>query len=455
MLTDTVSDVVDDRAERPPRRERREVVNNSAAAQSSAGAPPAAAPSPSLLTHPARIRVRTRAARPACRLTPKRTTPREGSRISPVQPRQVKAERRQSSKTATTNLKLNKMPAWEDYQHYAGLDWASDHHDLIVVNRAGRVESCLRLAHDAAGWARARAVLTQFGLPPVAVETNQGTVIELLLASGSTVYPVTPLSAKRYRERKAPSGVKDDQLDAWSLADALRVDGHGWKPLAPEDPLVAELRLICRDEIALIEQRTALVNGLRAALREYYPTALQAFEDWTREATWQFVLQFPTPAELVKAGRRRWEKFLHVHRLWRPGTAEARLALFADALSFCGGPALTKAKSLQAVSLCKVLLTLEAQLRLYRARIEELFAEHPDHDLFGSLPGAGGKLAPRLLAEIGQDRDRFEEANALQCYAGTAPVTVRSGKVIDHRFRRAANPVLRASVHLWVDLSRK
>lgn len=347
------------------------------------------------------------------------------------------------------------MPAWQDYPHFAGLDWASDHHDIIIVNRSGGVEQSLRFGHDADGWAQARALLAKFGSPPVAVETSQGAIIELLLQSGAPAYPVHPLRAKRYRERKAPSGVKDDQLDAWSLADALRVDGHGWKPLLAEDPLVAELRLICRDEIALIEQRTALVNGLRAALREYYPTALEAFEDWTKEAAWQFVLQFPTPAELVKAGKRRWEKFLHAHRLWRPQTAEQRLALFAKAQSFCGGPALTKAKSLQAVALAKVLITLEAQLRVYRTRIEELFAQHPDHDLFGSLPGAGDKLAPRLLAEIGQERERFEDASALQSYAGTAPVTVRSGQVTKHRFRQGANPILRASVHLWADLSRK
>jgi hypothetical protein len=171
--------------------------------------------------------------------------PHEGSRISAVQPRQVKAVRRQQrDKAATSNLKTTKMPTWEDYLHYAGLDWASDHHDLIVVNRAGRVEASLRFSHDQAGWVEAQALLTKCGLPPVAVETNQGTVIEMLLTSGSAVYPVQPLRAKAYRERKAPSGVKDDQLDAWSLADALRVDGHGWKPLAPEDPLGGVARVL-------------------------------------------------------------------------------------------------------------------------------------------------------------------------------------------------------------------
>ena len=63
------------------------------------------------------------------------------------------------------------------------------------------------------------------------------------------------------------------------------------------------------------------------------------------------------------------------------------------------------AKSMLALSLVKMLFALENQLSEYRKRIEELFESHPDHDLFGSLPGAGPKLAPRLLGEIGDDRD--------------------------------------------------
>jgi hypothetical protein len=43
------------------------------------------------------------------------------------------------------------------------------------------------------------------------------------------VYPLNPKSAKSNRERKAPSGVKDGQLDAWSFADALRVDAKAGK----------------------------------------------------------------------------------------------------------------------------------------------------------------------------------------------------------------------------------
>jgi hypothetical protein len=100
-------------------------------------------------------------------------------------------------------------------------------------------------------------------LDSFAVETSQGATVEQLLEAGMSVYPLNPKSAQAYRERKAPSGVKGDRLDAWSFADALRVDGQDWKALRPEEPLIKELRLLCRDEVALIEQRTAFIQQLR------------------------------------------------------------------------------------------------------------------------------------------------------------------------------------------------
>ncbi len=145
------------------------------------------------------------------------------------------------------------------------------------------------------------------------------------------VYPLNPKSAQAYRQRKAPSGVKDDRLDAWSFADALRMEGQHWKALWPEDPLIKELRLLCRDEVSLIEQRTAFVNQLRHALAEYYPSALEAFEDWSALAAWMFLQRFPTPQLLAQAGPRQWQKFLHSHRRWRTESGPRRMELFAHA----------------------------------------------------------------------------------------------------------------------------
>lgn len=353
----------------------------------------------------------------------------------------------------------SELPFAQRFKLFVGFDWASDHHDAVAVDAVGSIKLELTFDDTAEGWASLRKQLMQqvgpdLSLVAVAVETCQGPAVERLLEMGCCVYPVNPKAAKQYRERKSPMGDKGDRLDAWSMGDALRTDGHGWRSLKADDPLTQELRILCRDEIGLIQQRTALACQLQAALHEYYPAALEAFDDWTAVSSWAFVETFSTPQKLVKAGKRRWEKFLHVHRLARPETYERRMEIFARADQFAGPAAVTNAKSRLAVALAGQMRVLERQLQEYRQAIEALFAKHPDRDIFGSLPGAGDKLAPRLLSELGQQRDRFDDPQSLQCYSGTAPVTKKSGKSCRVQFRQGCNKILRTTVHLWVDHSR-
>jgi transposase len=359
-------------------------------------------------------------------------------------------EIKKNSIAAMNNSPDQQGDSWLEKRGFGGLDWATQKHYVVVVDPKGRVLEDFEMDHSALGWKKFRERIKPYGSIPFAIETSQGFVVEQLLEAGMEVYPLNPKSAQAYRQRKAPSGVKDDRLDGWSFADALRVDGQNWKPLRPEAPLIKELRLLCRDEVELIEERTALINKLRHALAEYYPIALEAFEDWGSISAWTFLQRFPTPQLLEKAGKRQWEKFLHSRRLWRNESGPRRMELFAKATEFCGSEATTKAKSMLALGLVKMLFALEDQLSDYRKRIEELFKSHPDHDLFGSLPGAGPKLAPRLLAEIGDDRQRFQgDVQNLQCLAGTAPVTKRSGKHWECHQRWACSKHLRYVLHLF------
>ena len=209
--------------------------------------------------------------------------------------------------------------------------------------------------------------------------------------SGVAVYPISPTRAKAYRQRKVPSGNKTDHVDAWSLADALRVDGHGWKALAKEDPLVAELRLLCRDEVALIEERTASSISSRAPcanITQRLWRPLKTGHCRARGPSWK-----PSPPRRLWYRLANWEKFLHTQHLARPQTYQKRMEIFARAAEFVSGQALARAKSRLAFARVRMLRVLQSQIDSYRAEIEKLFAEHPDHDLFGSLPGAGPKIA--------------------------------------------------------------
>ena len=346
------------------------------------------------------------------------------------------------------------MNPHEELSHFAGFDWAKDHHDIIIIDTKGRIVADFRIPHTVAGWRLWIEKTAAYPKLGVAIETSFGAAVEQLLESAPAVYPVNPLNAKRYRERKCSSGNKTDRHDAWALADALRMDGHAWRTLSAQDPLIAELRILCRDEVALIEERTALINQLQQALHEYYPTAEEAFDDWTSPGAWAFVEAFPCAAALKKAGKRRWDKFLHSHKLYRAQTYEKRIAAFERAGEWKVSAPLAAAKRLYAVARCQQLRVLHKQLETYRQRIAELFASHPDSGTFGSLPGAGGKLAPRLLSEIGSDRALYADTQGLQCMAGTAPVSYQSGQIHKVNMRRACNKNLRHAIYLFADKSR-
>ena len=348
------------------------------------------------------------------------------------------------------------MRPFSEHTHFAGFDWASDHHDVVVVDRQGIVAAQMRFDDTASGWSSFRERLQPFPALAVAIETSSGPTVDRLLDAGYTVYPVQPKAAKSYRVRMAPSGSKDDLLDARSLSDALRTDGHKWRALRPEDPLTLELRLLCRDEQALIEERTAKILQLQSALHDYFPAALEAFDDWALPSAWAFIEQFPTPAVLQAAGTKKWRNFLHAHRLARPDAYARRMEIFGRASQFTGSQPSIAAKSVLAVTLARLLTTLEARLKFYRERIQELYDKHPDKDWFGTLPIAqDGKTAPRLLAELGTDRERFDDAQALQCVAGTAPVRYQSGQIEKVYFRRACNKHFRFAIHWFAELSRK
>ena len=123
------------------------------------------------------------------------------------------------------------MKAYSELKHYGGLDWAKRQHQVYILDGQGQVVERFKFEHSGPGWAHFRERIQPYPDLGMAIETSSGAVVDQLLQSGVRVWAVHPQAAKAYRQRQAPSGVKDDDLDAWSLANALRTDGMDWRPL--------------------------------------------------------------------------------------------------------------------------------------------------------------------------------------------------------------------------------
>jgi transposase len=342
---------------------------------------------------------------------------------------------------------------------YCGIDWAEDHHDISLVDRDGTLLARRRIGDDAAGLAVLVELLAEHGdhpddLIPVAIETPRGLLVACLRATGRQVYPVNPMSVARYRDRHTVAGRKSDHGDSFVLANVLRTDIHAHRPLPADTELAQAIAVLARAQQDAVWDRTTAHNKLRSHLREYFPGFLAAFAPVSggilRPEARVILAAAPTPADaapltlaqlrglLKKAGRSRGID-----------TEATRLREAFRAPQMRQLPLVEQAMGRQALALLGQLnAACVAAADLERA-VTESFNLHPDAGIITSFPGLGALTGARVLAEIGDDRSRFQHAKGLKAYAGAAPITRASGKTKSVTRRRIKNNRLNAAGYSW------
>jgi transposase len=311
---------------------------------------------------------------------------------------------------------------------YVGLDWADTHHDVDVLNENGKHVGARRFSHSHEGLNDLKQFLLSFTSRPeelaCVLETTHGLLITSLLEAGIPVYPVNPKTINGLRK---VAGAKTDQIDARLLAKIGYFNLAELRRLEPDSSLVQELKTLTRDQDALIQMQTRLVNQLTACLKEYYPVALHLFTKLQQHSTLVFLQAYPTPQAAQAASSEEILATLREGRHTNPvGTASEiveelhRPYLIASSVT-------VRTKSRLMLSLAQQLLVVIEGIAGYEKEVRTLFLTHKDHEIWSSLPRAGSRLAPRLLAEWGDDRTRYADANSVQELAGTAPVPFQSG----------------------------
>ena len=313
---------------------------------------------------------------------------------------------------------------------FCGIDWADDHHDALSIDEQGRQLGSIRVAHSPEGLSQLDSSLERIAGPAgkdqlaCIVETTHGLLIAHLLEQGWAVYPVNPRTVER---RRAPSGAKTDTIDAYLLAKTGRADFPDLRRLNPDSEQIQEIKTLTRDQDALVHMQTRLVNQLTACLKAYYPVALELFSKLQQPSTLKFLRAYPTLQAARSASVEEVTALLQQGRY--PGARKAAQQMVEQLQQPClqANEVTTRTKSRLMLALVDQLEPLLKQIADYDKAIEHLFLMHADSELFQALPGAGLRLAPRLLAEMGDDRSRYESAGSLQALAGTSPVLFQSG----------------------------
>jgi hypothetical protein len=320
---------------------------------------------------------------------------------------------------------------------FLGDDWASDHHDVEVMDEAGRVLARKRLPEGPAGMSQlheliGRLVPGELGDEAevlAGIETDRGPWVAALIAAGYVVYPVNPLQASRFRERHGVSGAKSDGADAHMLADMVRTDSHQLRRAAGDSPLSEGIKVLARTHKTMIWERNRHVERLRHQLREYFPAALAAFgADLDAPDALELLALAPDPDRARALTWVQVDAALHRARRRRIDARTGAILTALGSEQLAQPPELTAAYAVTVRSLTAVITVLNEQVRELERQVGAHFGQHPDAEIYLSQPGMGATLGARVLGEAGDDQDRYSSAKARKNHTGTSPLTRASGK---------------------------
>jgi transposase len=360
----------------------------------------------------------------------------------------------------------------EDVHWLVGIDWATQKHQVCVLDVSGRVVGERQFSHEGAGLSELCSwVLEQTKAPPeqiaVAIETSHGPIVEVMLERGFQVYSINPKQLDRFRDRFTVAGAKDDSRDAHVLGDALRTDRRAFRRLKVEDPLVIELREWSRMLEDLKQERTRLSNRVRQQLWRYYPQALELAQDDVA-ANWFIDLweEVPTPAKAERVKKTKIAAILKANRIRRIDAAEVVRILRQKPLWVA--PGTTQAACAHIRTLTERIRLINRQISEAHRQLDELCAkieaqpedspgqkcEQRDVMILRSAPGIGRINLATLLAEAAEPLRR-RDYQALRSLSGAAPVTIRSGKQWRVVRRYACNKRLQNAVYHWARVASR
>jgi transposase len=340
---------------------------------------------------------------------------------------------------------------------FVGLDWADQKHVITLQEAGSDQRHRFTMDHTpeaVQNWIQ--LLRHRFGSRPVAiaVEQKRGALIYALMhVEFLHLYPVNPATVAKLREAFRPSGAKDDPSDADLLLDILISHRRHLRVWIPDDALTRSIQLLTEDRRHVVDERTALTNQLTAVLKTYFPQALDWFGDLHTARACAFLQRWPSLQQLKQATPSSIRKFYKALGYRGDDKREQLVANIQKAQPLTQDSAVLLASSMKVQILVTQIPLLTEAIERYDQKIAALFDQHDDSTLFGSFPGAGSALAPRLLAAFGSNRNRFDFASEVQELSGIAPVTQKSGEGIWIHWRLACSTFLRQTFHEFAGCS--
>ena len=337
---------------------------------------------------------------------------------------------------------------------YLGDDWAEAHHDVYVCDEHGTCLVQRRLPEGIEGVSVLHGLIAGLVDEPaevaVGIETDRGLWVQSLVEAGYQVYAINPKAASRYRDRHTVSGAKSDPGDAKMLAELVRTDRHNHRLVAGDSDLAESIKVLARAHQNLVWDRTRATNRLRSSLREYFPAALDTFDDLADRDTLAVLAKAPTPALAQALPVAKIRAALRAGG--RQRNIDSRAQQIADGLrvdTLHAPDTVTTAFAATTRSAVAIITAINTEIAVLEAELAAHFEQHPDADIYLSQPGIGVILGARALSEFGDDPNRYADTKSRKNYAGTSPITRASGNRRVALARHVRNHRLADAIDRW------
>lgn len=339
-----------------------------------------------------------------------------------------------------------------------GIDWADQKYDLVILDQQGQyVCPGFEIEKSDDGFDKLLNKLRKLSPDPdafkIGIETPHNPIVDFLLMWGYSMYAIRPASMTSFRRRYRPTKARDDEYDAYVLADVMRTDKACWKKIERGSELTHRITMLVYDHLRIIQKHTAAHNAFKQTFKEYYPEYVHFFKDVSCPTLLALFEAYPIFDKAKKLTQQQLIQFFKEQHLYNHKKA-ANIYQILHKNHIMVPKAIINSKRMIASIYAKQLIVLNTGCNDYEQEIKDAIEEHPDTEIFMSFTPVAEITAARLIALFGDNRELYYDASLIQTRAGTCPVTEITGhdkkrnkchKVI--YFREGCNKVYRYFVH--------
>lgn len=311
---------------------------------------------------------------------------------------------------------------------YIGIDVAKDFHVAAVVDASGFPVADTTFLNDAAGFALLAEWLASLGLNPenscICMESTghyHRLLLHRLQSDGWRVAVVNPVRTDAFRRVRSVRRTKTDLVDAYLIADFLRVERPD--AVAPSPGALSDLRRLTRLRSELVKHRTALKNRMAAAVDVLFPE-LPPYLGGLWSASCRKVLElWPDPGELALVPEDELAEVLRSSSRGRRGLGDARTV---QSVARCSIGRCDPCAAFEVRSILRSIASLDDEIKRLDMECQRVL-KASDAAVLLTVPGLGPVLASCIAAEVGDAR-LFRRANSMMAFAGMDATKCQSGK---------------------------